>query len=211
MGMGGQLEKGLNIDGGTDGTPIGNTGDSLHSHITNVVSVTPTDGQKATYSAAITGLTVAASATDVFTITGSASTIVKVLRISISAWASSVSNRDIQLIKRSTANTGGTSTTRSAVAHDSTNATASAVVRAYTANPTVGTEVGLVRAAKLSISNQTPGNAQSQAGFSVLVWDFSRPGQAITLRGTAEVLSVNLNANTIAGSNFNIDIEWTEE
>lgn len=26
----GQLEKGLNIDGGTDGTPIGNTGDRLH-------------------------------------------------------------------------------------------------------------------------------------------------------------------------------------
>lgn len=29
MGIGGQLEKGLNIDGGTDNTPIGNVGDQL--------------------------------------------------------------------------------------------------------------------------------------------------------------------------------------
>lgn len=39
MGMGGQLEKGLNIDGGTDGTSIGNVSDSLKVAITQGASL----------------------------------------------------------------------------------------------------------------------------------------------------------------------------
>src|SRR5204863_4895248 len=103
----------------------------------------PTDGQKATYGASITGLVVAASATDIFAITGSATKIVRITRLRISGVRTTGTDTDIQLIKRSTANTGGTSTNPTKVAYDSNDPASTATINAYTANPTgLGTAIG---------------------------------------------------------------------
>lgn len=170
------------------------------------VVVTQSPNAPATYSASTVDLASAASATDIFTIIGSASKTVFVKRIKISATATGASVTNIFLIKRSTADTGGTSTAPTAVPHDSSSAAAGAVLAAYTANPTTGTPVGTLRIEKLPIS--TPASASIPDS---LLWDFGTLAQGgIALRGVTQQLAVNLNSTTITGSAFSIWIEWTE-
>ena len=166
-----------------------------------------TEGKRATYAAAIAGLVSAATATDIFTITESATKTIRILRIifSISTTTGSGLSFTAQLIKRSTANSGGTSTSPTVVAHDSNDAAGTAVVRAYTANPTLGTTVGSIRAERTEAAPQ--GITRDR-----VVWDFGvRNGRAIVLRGTSEVLAVNFNSTTITGPVIGASIEWTEE
>lgn len=160
----------------------------------------------ATYSASVTGLVAAATPTDIFTITGSASKTIRVTKIAINGNQTTGGTVNLQIIKRSTANTAGTSTARAAVPHESTDAAATATVLAYTANPTLGTAIAVMQAKKLYVSAVT-------ATAQDLLLAFSRPQntKAPTLRGVAEVLAVNLNAVTVTGNSFNISIEWIEE
>jgi hypothetical protein len=171
-----------------------------------------------TYAATKIGLVPAASPTDVFTITGAANVVVHVTHIEISGITDSAVAvaADCQLVRRSTANSGGTSTNSPAlVPFDSTNAAASATVLSYTANPTLGTLVGTARAAlraqKLMLTLGTY-TATDFPPVAPIVWDFSdTQGQAIILRGTGEVLAVNLNAVTLVGTvSLNISVEWIE-
>lgn len=168
---------------------------------------TPQDGAKFTYGAAITATTVAATPTDVFTITGSATKTVKIRHISIDGTQTTGGVVNILVIKRSTANTGGTSTLPTAVPYDSANPAATAVVRSYTVNPTaLGTAVGTIHSEKLFVS-ATTGTPDE------LKFDYTEhsPIQPITLRGATEVLAINLNSVTVTGNSFNMDITWTEE
>lgn len=169
--------------------------------------VTVVDGQKTTYSATITALVGAATATDIFTLTGSATKTVRINHVEISGTQTTSAVRDVLLLRRSTANTGGTSTNPTRVSHDSTNAAATATVNAYTVNPTLGTLVGTIRTGKLDIES-----TNLVGGSDHLIFDFgTRPGQAIVLRGIAEVFAVNLNGVTSAGNSMDVAIEWTEE
>ena len=148
----------------------------------------------------------AATPTDVFTITGSATKTIMIRHISVDGTQTTNFNRSVLLIKRSTANSAGTSTTLTNVPFDSTSAAATATVRAYTANPTLGTTVGTIHSEKVFIPAATAlGND----------WRFESPTdlevQSVTLRGTSEVLSVNFNSVTSAGNSMNFDIVWTEE
>jgi hypothetical protein len=159
-----------------------------------------------TYSASIIGVAPAATATDIFRISGSASKTITVKKIGFSSTATATSINNILLIKRSTANTGGTSATATNVPYDSTNAAASATVVTYTANPTLGTAVGNVRSAKV-VSSIGTGSTNDNTE-----WIFEDSGaQGILLRGTAEGLSINLNSTTITGGSFNFYVEWLEE
>jgi hypothetical protein len=166
------------------------------------------DGFKATYSAAITGLTAPATPTDAFTITGSATKVVRVTRVGISASEQTSALRDVQLIKRSTANSGGTSSSITAVPHDSADGAATATVLAYTANPTtLGTSVGIVRTTNIDVA------ATNLVGASdYLEWKFGDgPSKGIVLRGTSQVLAINLNGVTSANNSWHFYMEWTEE
>lgn len=166
-----------------------------------------TEGSKATYAAAFVGLVVAATPTDVFTITGSATKTIRVtsLRFTVSTTAGSGILINASLVKRSTADTGGTSTTATAVPYDSNNAAGTAVVRGYTANPTLGTAVGPIRAIRYAA---TPASVPNQEAF----FEFgTRPAQAVVLRGTSEQLCLNFGSTTITGDIVDVSIEWTEE
>lgn len=168
----------------------------------------PSDGVKATYSA--TSAIAFASpllATDIFTITGSATKTVRVLRLAYSAQQTTAGVDNILVIKRSTANTGGTSASATRVPHDSNDAAATATVLNYTANPTLGTAVGTVRAARMFIPT-----AGTDISTFVYEYDFGAlPEKAIVLRGTGEVLAINLNGATISGGTWTCFVEWTEE
>lgn len=167
------------------------------------------DSAKKTYSAAIQAFATAGSATDVFTITAGATRVVRITRIAFSATTNANYIFSVLLIKRSTANTGGTSTSLTAVPHDSTDAAADATVKYYTANPAgLGTAVGTIRAAQFISNNQTTNPLTCQ----VLEWTFGDgPSKGIVLRGTTESLNVNLALATLATGAVSIEVEWTEE
>lgn len=179
-------------------------------------AVSVVDGYKQTYSAAKVGLVPAASATDIFTITGSATKTIRVTHIEITATTTSATPAalDVLLLKRSTADTGGTSTgSPTPVPHDSANAAVSATVLAYTANPTTGTLVGTAIRNQKFFQTLATYTATDFPAKDSLTWDFgNRPGQAIVLRGIGDVLAINLNGVTAtATASFNIALEWTEE
>lgn len=165
------------------------------------------DTTKSTYSASPGGIGLAAAATDVFTITGSATKTITVTRMSISGTATAATNSIIQIIKRSTANSGGTATTAAAVPHDSNNAAATATIVGYTANPTsLGTAVGSsVRLDRIFLATTVTDSDHLKYDFGV------PPSQPIVLRGTSQVLAFNFSTLTITGGNVDCYVEWTEE
>jgi hypothetical protein len=126
------------------------------------------------------------------------------LRFTLSTTAGSGILTNISLIKRSTADTAGTSTTATNVPYDSTSSAATAVVRGYTANPTLGTSVGPIRAIRYSATPATVPNQEIYMEFG------TRPAQTVVLRGVTQQLCVNLGGTTVTGGIIDCSIEWTE-
>lgn len=160
--------------------------------------------KRATYSAAIAGLVPQAAATDIFCIAGSATKTIVVKHISFGGTATALGAYDMLIVRRSTANTGGTSTTPTTVLLDTTNAAGTAAVAAYTANPTLGTLVGLVDAPKFSLAAATGQVNERARSYG------QEEDQGIVLRGAAEQVCLNFNAQTAAGNSINIEVEWRE-
>jgi hypothetical protein len=160
-----------------------------------------------TYSAsALAFVPPAAVASDVFTIGGSASKTIRIHRIYVSLTTTSGSaiKVTISAIKRSTANTGGTSVVQTNAPHDSTNAAGTAVVRSYTVNPTVlGTSVGTIRSVATSVAaTGLPGN--------YIEFNFEEFGQPLTLIGVTQFLCINFNLASITAPVSSISVEWSE-
>lgn len=154
------------------------------------------------YSASGVGVVAVSGATDIFTITGSATKNVRIHNIMLTGTLATAAVRDILVIKRSTANTGGTSATPTVVSLDSNSAAGTAVVRTYTANPSgLGTTVGTVRVRRVGVP------LASAATIDVAEFAFTVP---LTLRGTGQVLAVNLNGvtNAVTWSGY---FEWSED
>lgn len=157
-----------------------------------------------TYRAVITGLVSSSLATDIFTLTGCANKTIKIWGCDVAATQTTAGNANIHFLRRSSVNTLGTSTSPIATPLDSNNGVAQATPRAYTANPTVGTLVGLLHSFKMFIpTSSTIGSPLSSR--------FGEWGQPIVLKSANEVFAVNLNGVTLSGSTFNIMLEWTEE
>ena len=174
------------------------------------VQSAPVDGVKNTYIGhAAAAFTPAASATDIFVLTGSASVTVRVTRVVISCTQTTSAGFLFVLRKHSTADSGGTSSACTIFPIDSNDAAASATCLQYTANPTsIGSVVGSPRVIEWLV----PAPATTSY-FTPLEWDFGgpHPEQAIVLRGTSQQLAVNLNGNTMTGGSCNISMTWTEE
>jgi hypothetical protein len=162
-----------------------------------------------TYRAATVALNTANNATDIFTITGSATKTIRIRKIGIEGTQTTASVANVLVIKRSTANSGGTSSTLTNVPLDSDDTAATATVRAYTANPTLGTTIGTIISKKLIVNVTNVGS--SAVDNDTVFYLGSELSKAVVLRGTSEVLSINLNSTTLAGNSFNIWVEWTEE
>ena len=149
----------------------------------------------------------AVAPTDIATITGSATKTVVIRRVHFAAARTAANAQVVALIKRSTADTGGTSVAATVVPVDSTNPAGTATVLAYTANPTVGTAVGTVRA-ELVWFGQTAG-AGSPPEFKT--FDFSDlPEGGLVLRGTAQVLAVSLGGTAATGASAQVVFDWIE-
>lgn len=160
----------------------------------------------ATYAAAKTGLATAASATDIAVLSGNATNTVIVSRIMLSCSQTTAGIIDVQLLIRTTADSGGTSTgSPTTFPLDQNNAAASSAVLTYTANPTVNDGTArLVDSYKLGVL--APG---SVSPADVYIWKPDM-GQSIVLRGTAQQAALNLNATTVTGSSCDIRYQWIE-
>lgn len=158
---------------------------------------------KRTYSSAF-NITPAALATDLFQLIGSATTTVSITKISITATQTTGSQVIFNLIKRSSANTGGTFSTVTMVPNDASDAAATAVGTIYSANPTTGSGIGLIRNFSSFVS---PTSTQS----NVYTYDFGDSGKPIVLSGVAQALVLSLGGVTIAGGAVLVWIEFTEE
>lgn len=175
--------------------------------IPSTQTVTTENAATPTYVAGTSGLVPPAAANDILEIIGSASKTVKIRQVQISCTATAAAAYDFTMIKRSTANTGGTSGLLAIVPLDANDAAGTAVIKGYTANPTLGTLIGVVRTVK--------GTVTTAAGTIMnvpTVFDFgTRSTEALTLRGTAQVAVLNLNGATMTGGSCNMDVEWTED
>lgn len=165
-----------------------------------------------TYGATSVGVVPASAATDLACLTGSATKTIRLQYIRISGSAGTLINVPVTLLKRASADTGGTAATSTALpvpySLDSTNAAASATTIAYTANPT------LVDSAPGILDNDivalvTTGTASTNGA---IVFDYTARNfmQAPVLRGIAQQLCVNLNATTISSGVVNVTFRWTE-
>ena len=192
---------------GTDGTNARYISVDSTGKLNTTGSVVPVDGTKATYSAASATFSTAASATDIATLTGSSSKTIRVVKVEVTAIQTTASIVTVTLLKRSTANSSGTSSSITATPHDSNSAAASATALSYTANPTTGTLVGNLVNRRMLV----PASATTADSAMFLVYQSIYPAQSIVLRGTGQVLAVNLGGTTISGGSFTVGFTWTEE
>ena len=157
-----------------------------------------------TFHAAKQGLVPAASPTDIAVLPGGATTTVIVTRVQLSCTQTTAGIIDVQLLKRSTADTLGTSAAMTVVPLDSSNSAAVSAPLSYTANPTTGTLVGAIWPMK--VGALAPGTASPN---DIYVWT-PKYGQSIVLRGTAQQLAVNLNGVTLTGGSCDVSFDWIE-
>lgn len=161
-----------------------------------------------TYSASSGPVTISTAATDVFAIYGSATKTIKVTKIALTCYRQAANGEWFYLKRRSTANTGGTSSSRTKVPHDTSNAAATATVLSYTVNPTaLGTEVGDIDVQRYGI----PSASSVPADSEFVLFEAPDRIQALVLRGDTQWLTINLNGITISGNVFSFNVTWTEE
>jgi len=153
---------------------------------------------------------------DVFCVTGYVSTanhpagILRIKNIRISGIDSTAQSATFEILKRSTANSGGTSTGSPAIVpSDSTNPASNATFKAYTAIPTPGTSLGAVAAFVMALAD---GVTVLAGAGSTWEWNPQLLQQEIVLRGVAQSACLNApNAFTTAGPSLSYQVQWTEQ
>lgn len=143
------------------------------------------------------------STTDAAIFPGNASNTVLITRVIVSCVQTTAGNLVLNLIKRSTADTSGTSAAMTAVPDDSNFAAAVSAPLSYTSTgPTVGTAVGNVDTYQLGC--MAPATAVPND-----IYILDRRLKPIVLRGVAQQLAVNFGA-AITGGNLTVTFEWQE-
>lgn len=187
------------------------------------VNVVPSQGlitatlNKQTYNAVSIGLVPAASATDIFCITGSATKLIKVAGLTIYGTAGTLITVPAVVLRRATVDSAGTAA--STIANpantiskaDTLNGTASATLIAYTANPTINdASPTYVRSANITLPTTAAGTTPTNTVFTFGA-NLPQFTQQLTLRGIADQVCLNLQATSVSSGVLNITATWTEE
>lgn len=169
--------------------------------------------QRASFRACSIDSFVAAVTADVpwFLIEGSATKVVTVKRIIVSGGTlTAVQYIAMNVVKYSTAASGGTATTAPQVPLDSGNGAGTAsLVKYYTAAPTPGTTVGNIASRRVLLQATT---AAAGGVPPVVVFDFSDiPNtQGVVLRGIAQGLGLEWPTAPASAVTMSVEVEWTE-
>lgn len=147
-----------------------------------------------------------ATAGDLLCITGSASKTVKVKQFAVGAVSNSMTSTDLSIILRSTLDTGGTPTTLTNTAFNSTNAASASVVTVYATAPTAGTTIGTVDAHKYTavVTNTDKLRATTDMFNFGAVYD-----QQLTLNGATQAACLAVSA--VSNGSWNASVRWSEE
>lgn len=163
-----------------------------------------------TYGATAIGIVPAAATTDMACLTGSATRVSRLQAVRVSGSGTAISV-PVMVTKNLTASTGGTATTGTAIPVpfrlDSNDPAPTATAVAYTANPTVTSGAGILDAGNLGLVATTVG--ASVQPFVLFDYAHRNFAEAITLRGIAQQVCVNLNG-TSATALLNVSFRWTE-
>ncbi len=174
----------------------------------NTPTVVTPSTNVATYRPAfdVTGYT---TPTDLWQLCGSATKTVKVRYIRLSGTATTATSSDIILVKRSTADTGGTPTSITLTSSDSQNAASGASLVTFAAAPTLGTLVGAFDDQQLTM----PPPTSSTPAVTYLPFEFGARGeQPVVLRGVAECIALNFQGAALpAGMKISNTVVYTEE
>lgn len=163
------------------------------------------EGLLPTYSVFAMGITPAATATDIVILSGSASRLVKVRRLIVGGSATSAAAFVINVHRRLSAATGGTATTPTPVRRDTRDQPATAVVQQFSANPTVGTDGGLLLAVRKNLGAAATPNVANQTLLGEVT------DEPIVLQN-GEFLAINFGGAAIpTGMVFDYGLVWTEE
>lgn len=159
-----------------------------------------------------TQFTLAATPTDIFQITGSASKTIVINDLYANlffAGTGATTPYVINVIKRSTLTSGGASAAPSIVPVNSSFGAPTAVAAQYTANPTLGAAIGTV-----FIAGQYQLNAADyglQTSNDILLAPAAAGFSPIVLNGAAESLCINMGGQTFADAvQAIINISWSE-
>lgn len=166
--------------------------------------------QYPTYTASIAALTPAASATDIFTITGSATKTIWIRSFGCTGTSTAAASQIVSAFIRGVVDTSGTSTAPTVMNLDSADPAGTATVAAYTANPTIASTGTFGIVATGLLTTVAPASVNSGAGlfFQENSTDLIRP---ITLHGTSQQLALNLGGASIAsGGSLTCTVTWTE-
>lgn len=168
-----------------------------------------------TYSVTSIGIVPAATPTDIFCLTGSATRTVRVKQIRVTGTAGTAINITTYLMKHSVANTGGTAASTEAtglptfVQMDSTSAAQTATAAAYTANPTIDS----TRQFFSAMTHFLPVTSTAVSAVPAY-WNFDAPSSfsPLVLRGVAQQLCVNYNGVTAPASGVvTVSMIFTEQ
>jgi hypothetical protein len=163
---------------------------------------------KPTFGSSITNYsTIAATPTDIFTITGSATKTIIVTFAGCSGTSTGGGTMDFSLVKRTTLDTTGTSTTPATTKFDELSVAPTAVLKAYSVNPgALGTSVGIAASQKLGLVAVTA--AGTPVVWSMTDYPYTQP---IVLRGVNQTLAINGNGGAVpAGANIDCTFNWIE-
>jgi len=168
---------------------------------------------KATYGVTTTPFTPPATPTDMSTIFGSGTKTIYVWGVSIATTQTTAGINRIYLVKRSSANSGGTSAAPTIVPYDANSASATASVVSYTVNPTTGGLVGNISVQNVNSPILATGISYGVGSVDMYArttpFEISTP---IILRGTAQGLCVNFNGAALpTGLSVIVNWIWTEE
>lgn len=162
---------------------------------------------KASYLAFSPAFTPGATPQDVFSITGSATKLVRVLSMSLHSVQGSSGINGWQLVRRSTANTGGTSASVTPIRSDLNDPAVTATVLQYTANSTAGTLVGTAWSGFIGAS--AIGSAAAQYLDVLFVETL---GKSVILRSVNDVLAWSFGGLALpSGLSIRCGVRFTEE
>ena len=151
----------------------------------------------------------AATATDIATMAGNATNTVVITKIQVSCTQTTAGIVTLSVLKRSSADTAGTSAAMTVVPDDSNYAAGSSAPKVWTANPTKGTLVGTIDTYKLGCMAAATASPND-------VYILNLRQKPIVLRGTAQEVEINLGApvdgtgTTVTGGSFDATFEWIE-
>jgi len=146
----------------------------------------------------------ASSTTDNAVMPGNATNTVLLTAIKITCTQTTAGVISVEILKRSTADTAGTSAAMTAVPDDSNYSAAVSAPLSYTGTgPTVGTPVGDVDNGQVGCL--APGTAGAND-----IYILNRRQKPIVLRGTAQQVAVNVGNAALTGGNLTVTFEWME-